>query len=170
MSSVSADVDRLLAPKTYDQLETLEKQIRSKLDSNESIDVDYWEHLLRSLIVWKAKAKLRKISQSITKSKLNALRKQQRDEAIQVVRKLQTMLDSSEHVIKESEEHHTHAGGHGDGQAALDPEPLLKLPSDDKMLGHVEEKALLDQIVGHSKCTRSDHHSQEFRLMSVEKF
>lgn len=91
---------------------------------------------------------------------MDALRKQQRDEAIQVVSKLQTMLDSSEHAINESEEQHTDAGGHGDGQAALDPEPLLKLLSDDKVLGHVEEKALLDQIVSHSIFTRYDHHLQ----------
>ena len=66
VGSVAADVDKLLAPKSYEQLEALEKQINAKLRSNEDIDVDYWEQLLRSLLVWKAKAKLKKVYQSIS--------------------------------------------------------------------------------------------------------
>ena len=41
-SSVAADIDQLLAPKTYEQLETLEVQVKKKLDSDEPIDYDYW--------------------------------------------------------------------------------------------------------------------------------
>ncbi|KAG9620188.1 hypothetical protein KCU69_g22798, partial [Aureobasidium melanogenum] len=45
MSSVTPEIDRLLAPKTHEQLETLEKQVKAKLRSNDDIDVDYWENL-----------------------------------------------------------------------------------------------------------------------------
>lgn len=61
VSAVSADVDKILSPKTYEQLEALEKQVKAKLASDEDIDTDYWEQLLRSLLVWKAKAKLGKV-------------------------------------------------------------------------------------------------------------
>ena len=81
VSSVAADVDKLLGPKTYEQLEALEKQIRAKLRSNEPIDVDYWEQLLRNLLIYKAKAKLKKVYQSVLDSRLDTLRKEQEEGA-----------------------------------------------------------------------------------------
>ncbi|OCK83387.1 hypothetical protein K432DRAFT_347188 [Lepidopterella palustris CBS 459.81] len=148
VSSVSADVDRLLGPKSYEQLETLEKQIRRKLDSNEPIDVDYWEHLLRSLLVWKAKAKLRRVSQAIISSRLETLRKQQQDEAAAVREKLKAILKDTEYTV----------GGTGSianlvlpmqlpYDSQLDPEPSLKLRPGDKNLESLEEKKFLDKIV-----------------------
>src|ERR1700753_1744089 len=92
VSSVASDVDRMFSTKSYQELEKLEKQIRGKLDSNEDIDVDYWEHLLRSLLVWKAKAKLRKVSQEIVQSRLRNLRKNQQVEAESVKSKLSEIL------------------------------------------------------------------------------
>lgn len=54
-AAVEADVNNLLRGKTYDHLVALQKQIQVKLGSGEPIDVDYWEGLLKKLIVWKAK-------------------------------------------------------------------------------------------------------------------
>lgn len=135
VSSVSADVDRLLGPKSLEELETLEKQIRKKLDSDESIDVDYWEHLLRSLLVWKAKARLRLLSQTIVDSRLQNLRKQQEQEATNVREKLMVLL-----------------GQRGTSNAptyssSFDPDPLLKLRPEDKHLECKEEKPFLESIV-----------------------
>lgn len=65
VSSVADDIDKILAPKTYEQLVTLEGQIKAKLQSNEDIDTDYWEQLLRSVAVWKAKATLIKVYKAI---------------------------------------------------------------------------------------------------------
>ncbi|KAB5578773.1 mid region of cactin-domain-containing protein [Coniochaeta sp. 2T2.1] len=76
VNSVASDIDKILEPKTYEQLEALEKQIRAKLRSDEPIDTDYWEELLKSLLVWKAKAKLKKIYQSINDARLQLLRQQ----------------------------------------------------------------------------------------------
>ena len=59
MSTVADEIDNLLSSKTYAQLEVLEDQIHTKLSGDEPVDVDYWEQLLRSLKVWKAKAHLR---------------------------------------------------------------------------------------------------------------
>ena len=69
VGSVSDDIDRILAPKTHDQLEALEKQIKTKLRSDDDIDTDYWEQLLRSLKVYKAKATLALIQEDIKASR-----------------------------------------------------------------------------------------------------
>ncbi|KKY35267.1 hypothetical protein UCDDA912_g04747 [Diaporthe ampelina] len=74
VSSVSSDVDRILGPKTFEQLESLEKQIKAKLQSDEQIDTDYWQGLLRNLLVYKAKAKLRKICEAIKESRIEHFR------------------------------------------------------------------------------------------------
>lgn len=140
VSSVAGDVDRLLSPKSLEELEALERQIRRKLDSNEPIDVDYWEHLLKSLLVWKAKAKLRRLSQTIINSRLQGLRKQQEQEALVVQDKLRGILGSNS--TSQSSVAYTQA---------MDPEPFLKLRSEDKALESVDEKAFLDKIVSRSK-------------------
>ncbi|KAG8906865.1 hypothetical protein FRB99_005925 [Tulasnella sp. 403] len=59
-----------------------------RLVSNEPIDVDYWENLLKSLLVWKAKAKLKSLHEVVVQNRLEQLRKRQRDEAIQAQQEL----------------------------------------------------------------------------------
>ena len=138
VNSISTDIDGILGPKSFEELEKLEKQIRKKLDSDDNIDVDYWEHLLRRLIIWKARAKLRRVSQTIVKSRLDALRKQQQEEAILVREKLQQVLphmktiDSLPPTIATPQ---------------LDPEPFLKVRPEDKSLESLDEKAFLERVV-----------------------
>lgn len=74
ISSVSSDVDRILGPKSFERLESLEKQIEAKLRSDEQIDTDYWGGLLKSLPIYKAKAKLKTICDAIKESRLEQLR------------------------------------------------------------------------------------------------
>ncbi|KAG7133996.1 hypothetical protein HYQ45_007963 [Verticillium longisporum] len=81
VSTVSSDVDKILSPKTYEQLEALEKQVKAKLQSNEDIDTDYWEQLLRSLLVWKAKAKLKKVYEAVKESRAAMLNARHPDKA-----------------------------------------------------------------------------------------
>lgn len=64
--SVSEDITRLLAPKSYEQLERLEKQITRKLDSDEPIDTEYWQRLLDNLLVYKARAGLKNLHAEIS--------------------------------------------------------------------------------------------------------
>ena len=52
---VESDVNALLNGKSYEQLSQLQRQIQNKLASGEPVDVEYWEGLLKSLLVWKAK-------------------------------------------------------------------------------------------------------------------
>ncbi|KAK5110637.1 hypothetical protein LTR62_005677 [Meristemomyces frigidus] len=77
VSSVAGDLDKLLAPKDLEGLEKLEKQIKTKLASDAPIDTDYWEHLLSTLLTYKAKARLKLITESIVRSRLMRLREQQ---------------------------------------------------------------------------------------------
>lgn len=74
VSTVSSEIDKILGPKTFEQLEALEKQIKAKLRSDEQIDTDYWEQLLKSLLVFKAKAKLKKICDQIKESRIEQLK------------------------------------------------------------------------------------------------
>lgn len=145
LSSVAADINRLLSPKTYEQLQTLEIQVKKKLDSNEPIDTDYWEELLRSLTVWKARAKLKKVFQAVIDERVRGLRQQQRDEAESVRAKLAPLAP----VIQPSTEGKTQAGL-GKEFSNLDPDPLLQVRPEDKVLEIVDESNFLDQVVGHN--------------------
>ncbi|KAM4058671.1 cactin domain-containing protein [Hirsutella rhossiliensis] len=79
LHSVAEDIDRILSPKTYDQLEALEKQIRAKLRSNENIDADYWEQLLCKLFVCKSKATLTRIFQAASEARAKLFHEQRRN-------------------------------------------------------------------------------------------
>ncbi|RYP67737.1 hypothetical protein DL771_007070 [Monosporascus sp. 5C6A] len=81
VSSVSADVEKILAPKNLEQLEKLEGQIQAKLRSNEVMDTDYWEQLLKSLLVFKAKAKLQNICGAIKESRIKLLEERNPEKA-----------------------------------------------------------------------------------------
>lgn len=54
-AAVEAEVTALLKGKSYDHLVTLQRQVQAKLSSGEPIDTDYWEGLLKKLLVWKSK-------------------------------------------------------------------------------------------------------------------
>ena len=54
-AAVEADITALLQGKSYDHLVALQNQIQSKLSSGEPVDTDYWEGLLKKILVWKAK-------------------------------------------------------------------------------------------------------------------
>ncbi|KAI8069268.1 mid region of cactin-domain-containing protein [Gongronella butleri] len=92
VAEVNTDIQRVLEGKTYDQLSQLQKQVRAKLDSGEPIDVEYWETLLRELIVYKAKAKLSRMHQDMLTRRLDQLRERQRQEAHKVQHELDQVL------------------------------------------------------------------------------
>lgn len=139
LSSVAADINRLLSPKSYEQLQNLEVQVKRKLNSNEPIDTDYWEELLRSLTVWKARARLRNVYQAVIDERVRDLRKQQKEEAQSVREKLAPLapLVSANAASDESKE-----------SKGLDPDPLLQVRPEDKGLEIMDESAFLRQVVG----------------------
>ena len=54
---VQDDIASILNGKSLEQLSQLQRQITAKFESNESIDVEYWEGLLKRLVVHKAKVR-----------------------------------------------------------------------------------------------------------------
>ena len=54
-AAVQNDVSAILNGKSLEQLSQLQRSIQAKLGSGEPIDVDYWESLLKNLLVWKSK-------------------------------------------------------------------------------------------------------------------
>ena len=136
--SVSADVERLLGSKSLEQLNGLEEQVNGKLRSTEPIDVEYWEQLLGSIAVYKAKAELRNIYKSVIDSRRRNLRMQQIAEARHVQEKLAAI---SEKMTSASQ------AGPVAYSRNLDPEPLLKVKVEDKGLSVVEESKFISNIV-----------------------
>ena len=141
LSSVAADINRLLSSKTYEQLQTLEVQVKRKLNSNEPIDTDYWEELLRSLTVWKARARLRNVYQAVIDERVRDLRKKQKEEAMSIQAKLAPLApviagDGLQLVSVESAELN-----------GLDPDPLLQVRPEDKGLEIMDESVFLRQVV-----------------------
>ncbi|KIL68288.1 hypothetical protein M378DRAFT_185301 [Amanita muscaria Koide BX008] len=87
-AAVEADITALLSGKTYDELSSLQRKVQEKLNSGEPVDTDYWENLLKKLLVWKAKAKLKGLHEVVVRNRLEQLRKRQRDEALQAQEEL----------------------------------------------------------------------------------
>ena len=146
VNSVSADINRLLSPKSYEELEALEVQIRRKLNSNDPIDTDYWEQLLRSLTVWKARAKLKKVYQAVIDGRVQGLRQQQREEAEAVRRKLAPLAPLTKAVSQTGESSKSNVQT-SEGLGDLDPEPLLQLGPENKSLEILNEEDFLNQVV-----------------------
>ncbi len=155
VSSVSADVDKIMAPKSYEQLEALEGQIKAKLQANKDIDVDYWEQMLRSLLIWKAKAKLKTVYQSVLDSRLETLRKEQSEDAQGVRVKLQSILLGPLPVIEDGAEevfNSDQATQLLSVQPVLqysqkfDPEPFLKLRAEEKSAEVLDESSFLRKV------------------------
>lgn len=101
---MAADVDRLLTPKSLKELEVLEQQISGKLQSNEPIDVEYWEQLIRNMAVYKSRAELDAVYKTIIESRLNDLRQEQRGQAEQAKEKLRLVLTNVENTNDGAEE------------------------------------------------------------------
>jgi len=159
VSSVASDVDKLLSSKSLSELETLEGQIVKKLNSNEPIDVDYWNELLRSLRIWKAKASLKSVYSRVISNRLDILRKQQKEEAETVRKKLEAILGPKD-VVEEGAAKNPGANQptYRDAPAVqyskeMDPEPLLKLRYEDKGLETVDEKDFVQSIINERKQT-----------------
>lgn len=141
---MSADIDCLLAPKSLKELEVLEKQISGKLQSNEPIDVEYWEQLLRNVAVYKSRAELSAVYRNIIANRLDELRQEQRAEAFSMRKKLSLLLTDADELLPIVPRAIKYSG-------QLDPQPLLRLRSHDQPLNVIAERTFLDQNVSLEK-------------------
>ena len=144
VNAVSSDVDKLLQPKNLSELKALESQINSKLQSNEPIDVEYWEQLLRSITVYKAKAELDSVYKSVIDGKLRQFKREQMADAELTKEKLGLLL--ADRVAVDAREHDV-IGPRLPYSRSLDPEPHLKLRVEDKSLELTTEETFLNRIV-----------------------
>ncbi|MCJ1272955.1 hypothetical protein MMC21_000744 [Puttea exsequens] len=147
-ASISGDVERLLSPKTLVQLETLEKQVTAKLQSNEPIDVEYWEQLLRAVKVYKARAELNAVYATVLQSRLENLREEQRVDADLMKQKLSAMLDDVNRINDQGDKDEAADSQNPtiDRTSQVDPEPLLKLNTEDRSLEILDEQDFMDRI------------------------
>ena len=144
-NSIAADVDKLLAPKSSQELELLEVQVLKKLQSDEPIDVERWEEFLASIKVYNAKAALSKVYKSIITNRLNEFRHEQSVEAARAAEKLSLLLSSSGEDLAGKTP--SFAPQPADRYIQkYDPEPLLKLRLEDKGLDTVEESSFIDSM------------------------
>ena len=143
VNAVSTDVDRLLGSKRLSELTALEKQISDKLSSNEPIDVEYWEQLFRSIMVYKSKAELDGIYKSVIQGQLRDLQDEQNAEADLSKKKLCLILadyDGSDKCDIMEDPRIKYS-------PSLDPEPQLKLLARDKALDVTTTEGFVDRIV-----------------------
>lgn len=172
-NAVANDVDRLFGTKSLEELNALEASISSKLASNEPIDVEYWEQLLSSVAVYKAKAELNHVYKSILDSRLANLRQQQASEASIFKEKMALLLLSSSKDLEIAS-----------GQALtsellepvvqysrqFDPEPLLKLRAEDRGSDVVEELEFIDKIASYCRLDKTIQYLTANRIMKGVEF
>ncbi|KAI8636344.1 mid region of cactin-domain-containing protein [Parasitella parasitica] len=132
--AVNQDIHRVLSGKTVSQLSVLQTQIERKLASNEPIDVEYWENLLKELVIYKAKARLNDMHQDILAARLEQLRNKQREEALKVQEELERVLSMQEREV------------HGQGVVAgegiqMEPVDEALTEAQDKPFIKVEDQA-----------------------------
>lgn len=126
------------------ELASLERQINIKLSSNEPIDIEYWEQLLRSITVYKSKAELDSVYKSVIQGRLRDLQDEQCAEAELSKTKLSLILadhgasGNDSNVATNPSIKYSHS---------LDPEPQLRLHAKDKALDVVTTEDFKNQIV-----------------------
>ena len=140
-SSASSDVDKLLGPKSLEQLTILETHVQKKLQSHEPIDHEYWEQLLHSIDVFKAKAELKKIYQSVVDSRLRNFKQRQATEVVSIRERLRSILERSNSIPEAASEIRILY------PQPQYPQPVLKISSDDRGLEIEDEQVFLDKIV-----------------------
>ncbi|GFO45316.1 Cactin-like [Plakobranchus ocellatus] len=75
--AVTSEIGDVFKGKTTNQLKLLEKQIKSKLNGGEGIDIGYWESLLQQLKAYKARTRLRERHQDVLRQKLHKFKREQ---------------------------------------------------------------------------------------------
>ncbi|SPC66825.1 related to cactin [Ustilago sp. UG-2017b] len=95
-------INSMLEPKSTDELQQLQDQVRAKLASGEPVDVEYWERVLKSIVVWRAKARLGVLHEAVLSNRLEYLRRKQRDEAVRQQQEL--LIQTGEDSVDEQQE------------------------------------------------------------------
>ncbi|KAH9071647.1 mid region of cactin-domain-containing protein [Lactarius deliciosus] len=153
-AAVEADVTALLQGKSYDHLLALQRQIQAKLTSGEPVDTDYWEGLLKKLLVWKSKAKLKSLHEVVVRNRLEQLRKRQRDEALQAQEEL---LEGVASVAAKGKFPPPTIEPAGSQQAVEEAVDITKLPHEERQVDIVLESDDKDALMWRQQVARILH-------------
>lgn len=82
-AAVMIEIHKMMVDKSYFELLELESSVNDKLQSDEPVDIHYWETLNRVLHVFKAKAKIKNIYNNIMTLRLDYLKKQRRNKEME---------------------------------------------------------------------------------------
>ncbi|KAI8804018.1 mid region of cactin-domain-containing protein [Cladochytrium replicatum] len=131
--SVSAEVDKLLSKKTYEQLEIMFQQAKERLRGPGPVDVDFWESQLKAIIVWKAKAKLRDLHEKMLRKRYEQLKHLKVHDAVNkdISRSSKRENIPKEQLPVEEEASVELKVGYN---SRMSPVPFMSLPKDDGVL------------------------------------
>lgn len=115
-----------------------------KLSSNEPIDIEYWEQLLRNITVYKSKAELDSVYKSVIQGRLRDLQAEQCAQAELSKTKLSLLIADHGTFGNDS---NTATNPSIKYSQSLDPEPQLRLHAKDKVLDMVTTGDFMNQIV-----------------------
>ncbi|WFD33673.1 hypothetical protein MCUN1_000486 [Malassezia cuniculi] len=79
-ASISSEIDAMFAHKSPKELSDLDRSIRAKLNSGEPLDVEYWEAVLRRIVMWKSRGTLRRVHEKALERRFSRLQKAQLEE------------------------------------------------------------------------------------------
>ena len=71
--AVSDDINAMFEGKTSAELEDLNDQINGHIEQGRADDVEYWENLLKRLMIHKSKAKLKEVQQQLVQARLRKM-------------------------------------------------------------------------------------------------
>lgn len=147
----------MLSSKSTDDLQQLQSQVRAKLASGEPVDVEYWERVLKSIVVWRAKARLRDMHEAVLSNRLEYLRRKQRDEASRQQKEL--LLQTGDDSDLDDEAHDTLDvqdevdGEVNNEEAALealyDPDEMEPAPIDAASLSYEDRRLPIKTVREH---------------------
>nr|GMD35039.1 cactin [Ipomoea batatas] len=144
-SSIETDVKLLLQGKSYGELEALQSQIESQMQSGTAKVVEYWEAVLKRLQIFKAKACLKEIHAKMLRKYLERLEtpSERKDDE----KALEFLHDDEEDLdyIQDDRARSVSAEPDDEKEEAIDPEEDRAMLEKNRM-AVLEERRLQDMI------------------------
>ncbi|EPY52964.1 hypothetical protein SPOG_04693 [Schizosaccharomyces cryophilus OY26] len=141
LKTVAKDIQKILAPKTFEQLVNLEKQVHAKLQNREPIDTDYWEDLLKSIHSYKAAAYLRKLFSQPLQLRKQEMAQQEMEKAISDV----NFLYKRQQLTPTSKPY----------KIPIDPDPIFRIDPVPKTTQPIEQNDYEENLSERSEIIRN---------------
>lgn len=151
---VEEQIEMILQGKSLNQLTQLQQSIQTKLRSDAAIDTEYWENLFKSLLVYKAKAKLNDMHKFVLNNRLTQLREKQQLEAERIQSELTKSMKEYTQQVPTSKQPEEKAATEDiqpdDYDPCMSPNPTHKsqLPYEDRQMPLVLARDDKKDLVG----------------------